>query len=96
MLLFKFLWLFDTMIAMVACGGFLRYLFRGPLQRNITGTWLGMLSVMLMIIVSAGWLRVSDYSGIAWLLLGVMAAPGIVYISLAMANHLFGIKLKHL
>lgn len=96
MLLFKFLWLFDTMMALVASAGFLRYLFNGPLQKNITITWLGLLLVMFSIVVGSVWLRVSNYSSTAWLLLGIMAAPGIVYVSLATATRLFRIKLRHL
>jgi len=96
MLLFKVLWSFDTMMALAACAGFIRYLFRGPLQKNITGTWLGLIALMVAIILSAGWLRVTDNYGTAWLLLGIMAAPGIVYLSLVTAIYLFGMKLKHI
>jgi len=95
MMLFKFLWLFDTAITLAASGGFIFYLFRGPVTKNITGTWLGVLTVLLATIMSAGWLKISNHTATALLLLAIEATPGMVYLALLTAIHLFGLKLKH-
>jgi hypothetical protein len=95
MILFKLLWLFDTAIGLAASGGFILYLFRGPIEKNITATWLSALAILLATIMGAGWLKISNHATTALLLLAIEAAPGIVYLFLLTVIHLFGLKLKH-
>jgi len=93
-MLFRFLWLFDTAVALAALGGFIFYLFRGPVAKNMTATWLSLLAVLLTTIMGAGWLKAGNHTGTALLLLAIEAAPGIVYLFLATAVYLFRLKLK--
>jgi len=95
MMLFRFLWLFDTAVALAALGGFIFYLFRGPIEKKITTTWLSALAILLATIMGAGWLKASNHANTALLLLAIEAAPGIVYLFLATAVYLFRLKLKH-
>ena len=93
MTLFKFLWLFDTAIMLVAAGGFIFYLFKGPVSPSITGTWMLVSGVLALTMCCAGWLKISQHPAPAVLLLFIMAAPGFVYLFLMIALNVFRLKL---
>ncbi|MEP6749179.1 MAG: hypothetical protein ABJB86_15705 [Bacteroidota bacterium] len=93
MTFFKFLWLFDTIIVLVTLGCFIFYLFKGPISFSITGTWILVLIVLMITMISAGCLKITQHPAPALLLLLIMSAPGFVYAGLTIALNVFRLKL---
>ena len=69
------------------------YLVKGPVTPSVTGTWLFVLGIIALLLLSAVWLKSCHHIKAASVLLFIMALPGIIYLALMLAINVFRIKL---
>ena len=86
---FKILLCFDAAIAAIVLCGFVFYLVKGPVSPSVTGTWLFVLLILLLIIAAGIILKSFHYNRLALLPMLIVAAPGIIYLSMMVLINVF-------
>ncbi|MEP7319412.1 MAG: hypothetical protein ABI921_11745 [Panacibacter sp.] len=89
---YKFLLWFDAILTGIVIFGLLFYFIKGPVSPSVTDTWIFIIMLLAITIIAGVILKSFQHNRLALIPLYIVAAPGILYLTLVLVINVFRIK----